>query len=214
MQQHDFAQTALNGLFGLLWLGPLNHIVWGRTIFGLEHWFPGPSWRAVFSRVAVDQVTNMPLNMVGLLGMATSFARRPERRARQYWAEFLAFLLLCTVDMAFCASALLSLRALGASAAGAQRVQRRRLLVGDMGAGARAARRPRFRWRTATQALIDSSRRCGGMNRINRFPPTLEDGPCMCACVRVGPRCRLMRSGGLLWKLLQLGCFSFKEFSA
>ena len=67
VQQHDFAQTALNGLFGLLWLGPLNHIVWGRTIFGLEHWFPGPSWRAVFSRVAVDQVTNMPLNMVAFL---------------------------------------------------------------------------------------------------------------------------------------------------
>ena len=34
------------------------------------------------------------------------------------------------------------------------------------------------------------------------------------ACGAYGFRCRLMRSGGLLWKLLQLGCFSFTELSA
>ena len=62
--QYDPVRTARNGLFGLLWLGPVNHIFWGRTPLGLEFWFPGSSWRAVFSRVAVDQVTVMPLNMV------------------------------------------------------------------------------------------------------------------------------------------------------
>lgn len=65
---HDFSRTAKNGAFGLLWLGPLNHIFWGRTTrFGLEYWFPGPSWRAVLTRVAVDQATVMPLNMVVFL---------------------------------------------------------------------------------------------------------------------------------------------------
>ena len=64
---YDGARTARNGLFGLLWLGPLNHVFWGRTVFGLEHWFPGSSWRAVFSRVLVDQLTVMPLNMVAFL---------------------------------------------------------------------------------------------------------------------------------------------------
>ena len=64
---YDVVRTMRNGLFGLLWLGPVNHIVWGRTRFGLEFWFPGSSWRAVFSRVLVDQLTNMPLNMVMFL---------------------------------------------------------------------------------------------------------------------------------------------------
>ena len=67
MQRHDLIRTAGNGLFGLLWLGPLNHVFWGRTIFGLEYWLPGPSWKMVFSRVAVDQMTVMPINMVAFL---------------------------------------------------------------------------------------------------------------------------------------------------
>ena len=61
----DPVRTLRSGLFGFLWLGPTNHFVWGRTRYiGLDWWFPGPSWRMVLSRVAVDQVTNMPLNMV------------------------------------------------------------------------------------------------------------------------------------------------------
>mmetsp|Transcript_69582 Transcript_69582/g.166914 ORF Transcript_69582/g.166914 Transcript_69582/m.166914 type:complete len:223 (-) Transcript_69582:57-725(-) len=67
VKRYDLTRTARNGLFGLLWLGPLNHVVWGRTVFGLEYWFPGSSWRAVMSRVVVDQLTNMPLNMVMFL---------------------------------------------------------------------------------------------------------------------------------------------------
>ena len=67
MEGYSPRRTARNGLFGLLWLGPMNHIVWGRTPLGLEYWFPGSSWRAVFSRVAVDQITNMPLNMIVFL---------------------------------------------------------------------------------------------------------------------------------------------------
>ena len=61
---HDFARTARHGAFGLLWLGPLNHLFWGKTIVGLDYWFPGSSWRAVMTRVFVDQVTLMPINMV------------------------------------------------------------------------------------------------------------------------------------------------------
>ena len=67
VERHDLMRTARNGMFGFLWLGPTNHIVWGKTPFGLEYWLPGNSWRAVFSRTAVDQVTNMPLNMVVFL---------------------------------------------------------------------------------------------------------------------------------------------------
>ena len=63
----DPVRTVRNGLFGLLWLGPVNHIFWGRTPLGLEFWFPGSSWRAAFSRVAVDQLTVMPLNMAVFL---------------------------------------------------------------------------------------------------------------------------------------------------
>jgi len=58
----DPVATLRNASFGVLWLGPVNHIFWGRTV-GLERWFPGRSWPAVFKRVAVDQLTNMPLNM-------------------------------------------------------------------------------------------------------------------------------------------------------
>ena len=65
--RHDAFQSARNGAFGLLWLGPLNHIFWGRSRFGLEYWIPGQSWSCVFRRVAVDQITNMPLNMVVFL---------------------------------------------------------------------------------------------------------------------------------------------------
>ena len=52
------SRTFRNGMFGFLYLGPLNHIIWGKIV-GLEFWFPGSSWRAVLSRVAVDQATNM-----------------------------------------------------------------------------------------------------------------------------------------------------------
>lgn len=64
---HDILRTAQKGAFGLLWLGPLNHVFWGTSKFGLEYWLPGPSWRAVMMRVAVDQMTVMPLNMVVFL---------------------------------------------------------------------------------------------------------------------------------------------------
>lgn len=91
--RYDPLRTARNGLFGLLWLGPTNHIVWGKTAFGLEHWFPGSSWRAVFSRVAVDQVTNMPMNMVVFLawpalltGQGIAAAARDVREA--FWPSF------------------------------------------------------------------------------------------------------------------------------
>jgi hypothetical protein len=63
----DVVRTVRNGLFGLLWLGPTNHVLWARAPPGLEYFFPGASWRAVFLRVAVDQVTNMPLNMAVFL---------------------------------------------------------------------------------------------------------------------------------------------------
>ena len=33
----------------------------------MEYWFPGPTWHNVFARVAIDQVTNMPANMVAFL---------------------------------------------------------------------------------------------------------------------------------------------------
>ena len=74
--RYDAARTMRNGLFGLLWLGPINHVFWGRSVFGLEYWFPGPSWRAVFSRVAVDQATVMPLNMVIFLSWPSLLAGR------------------------------------------------------------------------------------------------------------------------------------------
>ena len=64
---YDPVRTARNGLFGLMWLGPTNHVFWGRSVFGLEHWFPGSSWRNVLSRVAVDQMTAMPANMLVFL---------------------------------------------------------------------------------------------------------------------------------------------------
>lgn len=67
VRPYDPQRTIRNGLFGFLWLGPINHVFWGTTPFGLEYWFPGPSWRAVFSRVFVDQITVMPLNMVMFL---------------------------------------------------------------------------------------------------------------------------------------------------
>ena len=73
---YDVVRTAKNGLFGLLWLGPMNHIFWGKTVFGLEYWFPGPSWGAVFTRVLVDQCTNMPLNMVIFLAWPSLLAGR------------------------------------------------------------------------------------------------------------------------------------------
>ena len=79
MQRHDLIRTAGNGLFGLLWLGPLNHIFWSMpsSRFCLEYYWPGPSWRAVFTRVAVDQVTNMPLNMVVFLAWHPLLTGRP-----------------------------------------------------------------------------------------------------------------------------------------
>lgn len=64
---HDFARTVRHGAFGLMWLGPVNHVFWSKSIFGLDYWFPGSSWRAVLTRVAVDQATVMPLNMVVFL---------------------------------------------------------------------------------------------------------------------------------------------------
>ena len=78
--------------FGLLWLGPLNHVFWGTTRFGLEYWLPGPSWRAVFSRVAVDQMTVMPLNMVMFLSWP-ALLRGDLHAARasvesSFWASF------------------------------------------------------------------------------------------------------------------------------
>lgn len=67
VQQYNVMRTVRNGLFGFLWLGPVNHIYWGKTPLGLEYWFPGTTWRAVFSRVVVDQITLMPVNMVVFL---------------------------------------------------------------------------------------------------------------------------------------------------
>ena len=37
---YDWTATARNASFGVLWLGPANHLFWGRTV-GLERWFPG-----------------------------------------------------------------------------------------------------------------------------------------------------------------------------
>jgi hypothetical protein len=64
---YDPVRTVRNGLFGLLWLGPTNHVFWGRSVLGLEHWFPGSAWRMVLSRVVVDQMTAMPANMLVFL---------------------------------------------------------------------------------------------------------------------------------------------------
>ena len=36
---YDWTATARNASFGVLWLGPANHLFWGRTV-GLERWFP------------------------------------------------------------------------------------------------------------------------------------------------------------------------------
>ena len=67
-QRHDIVRTAKHGCFGLLWLGPMNHMFWSRTpIVGLDYWIPGSSWGSVFARVFVDQVTLMPLNMLVFL---------------------------------------------------------------------------------------------------------------------------------------------------
>ena len=91
-QPYDAVRTARCGLFGLLYLGPLNHVFWGRSRFGLEYWFPGPTWRAVFSRVFVDQITVMPLNMVmflswpGLLRGDLTAAARDVRTS--FWESF------------------------------------------------------------------------------------------------------------------------------
>ncbi|KAL1511869.1 hypothetical protein AB1Y20_005153 [Prymnesium parvum] len=88
----DPARTAQKGSFGLLWLGPLNHVFWGRTVFGLEYWFPGRSWSAVFTRVAVDQATNMPLNMVMFLAWPSLLARDIEGAIsnvrKAFWPSF------------------------------------------------------------------------------------------------------------------------------
>lgn len=91
--QHDVMRTVRSGAFGLLWLGPLNHIFWGRTKpFGLEYWFPGPSWPAVMSRVAIDQATNMPLNMVAFLAwphlLQGEFAAAISNVRQSFWPSF------------------------------------------------------------------------------------------------------------------------------
>ena len=71
---YDWTATARNASFGVLWLGPANHLFWGRTV-GLERWFPGTSWANVFKRVVVDQATLMPLNMALFLAWPALWAR-------------------------------------------------------------------------------------------------------------------------------------------
>ena len=71
---YDWTATARNASFGVLWLGPANHLFWGRTV-GLERWFPGTSWANVFKRVIVDQATLMPLNMALFLAWPALWAR-------------------------------------------------------------------------------------------------------------------------------------------
>ena len=71
---YDWTATARNASFGVLWLGPANHLFWGRTV-GLERWFPGTSWPNVFKRVVVDQATLMPLNMALFLAWPALWAR-------------------------------------------------------------------------------------------------------------------------------------------
>ena len=55
----DAKSTLVSAAFGALWLGPTNHLAWNT----LEKIAPGSSWKNVFKRVAIDQVTVMPLNM-------------------------------------------------------------------------------------------------------------------------------------------------------
>jgi hypothetical protein len=71
---YDWTATARNASFGVLYLGPANHVFWGRTV-GLERWFPGTSWPNVFKRVFVDQTTMMPVNMALFLAWPALWAR-------------------------------------------------------------------------------------------------------------------------------------------
>lgn len=71
---YDWTATARNASFGVLYLGPANHVFWGRTV-GLERWFPGTSWPNVFKRVLVDQTTMMPVNMALFLAWPALWAR-------------------------------------------------------------------------------------------------------------------------------------------
>lgn len=91
----DLARNARSGFFGLIWLGPLNHVFWSmpQSRFCLEYWWPGSSWRAVFTRVAVDQVTNMPLNMAMFLAWQPLLTGRPADAAanvyKAFWPSYL-----------------------------------------------------------------------------------------------------------------------------
>lgn len=51
---YDLERAARSALYGAVFLGPSNHVLWGAR-FGLERHFPGASWKAVFQRVAFDQ---------------------------------------------------------------------------------------------------------------------------------------------------------------
>ncbi len=62
-QQHDATRMLVAASYGALYQAPLNHFAWNV----LERRFPGTSWAAVMSRVAVDQLTLMPVNMVFFL---------------------------------------------------------------------------------------------------------------------------------------------------
>lgn len=86
----DLARNARSGLFGALYLGPLNHVFWSMPTsrFCLEYYWPGASWRAVFTRVAVDQVTNMPLNMVMFLAWHPLLQGKPAEAASNVYKAF------------------------------------------------------------------------------------------------------------------------------